>query len=194
MMFNMLPAAFAALGNQPARRTPESAPRATRADRTKPARHGSDILVDMGIKAVLALLIARLLDVDAVVVMMLSLLVIGDFATGVWRAYKNGGAEAITSKGFRRTFEKVALYSVGILVAMAIGNIVGHSERLPETVRAVFLQAPNFAFAGVMILEGASILENLSGRPLGVLLRAFTAPMRALRRAKKDLDDIDAGK
>lgn len=147
----------------------------------------------MSAKTLLSFLLARLLDVDPVVVVALCGLVVVDFITGVYRAWRNGGAESITSKGFRKTFEKVALYAAAILIAMVVGNVCGHSERLPEFLRSWLLQAPHYVFAAVMVLEGGSILENIRGKSFGVIVKEFLSPVVLLLRAAKVVRKEGAG-
>lgn len=77
------------------------------------------------------------------------LLVTSDWVTGVWAAYKRH--ERITSKGLRRTVEKILMYSLAIFITMVVEVAFFSSHYV---VAAVALY--------ICLVELYSNLENIS--------------------------------
>lgn len=77
------------------------------------------------------------------------LLVTSDWVTGIWAAYKR--REKITSKGLRRTVEKILMYSLAIFITMVVEVAFFSSHYV---VAAVSLY--------ICLVELYSNLENIS--------------------------------
>jgi hypothetical protein len=77
-------------------------------------------------------------------------LVLGEFVTGVWAAFKRG--EKITSKGFRRSALKFAAYEVALLLGfLAETYLIGPSIPVVKLLGSL-----------IGLSELKSILENLN--------------------------------
>ncbi|MEA5458702.1 phage holin family protein [Arcicella sp. LKC2W] len=103
-------------------------------------------------KAALYIILAALFNFIAPIadfIILLTFLIIADFITGIWAAKKRN--EAITSRGFRSTFLKVATYAICIVLLQYI-KILMFSTLNFDVAYAVTLAA--------IIVELKSLLEN----------------------------------
>lgn len=88
------------------------------------------------------------------------LLVTSDWVTGVWAAMRR--EEKITSKGLRRTVEKIFLYSLAILLVMVVESAFFHTHILTAAV-ALYIS----------LVELFSNLENISDITGSNIISAF---------------------
>lgn len=117
----------------------------------------------------------------------LGALVFADLITGMWKALKR--KKKITSRGWRATIGKLAIYMVALCAAFALDTIVANEA--PMTARAVAL--------GIAITEAKSIFENfyvITGIDLLKVIMARLKPSESTEdeydKPKKDKDGADA--
>lgn len=100
-------------------------------------------------------------------------LVVCDWVTGVWSAIKRN--EKITSKGLRRTVEKIVMYSLSIIIVLAVEIVFFNSHVLVVGV-ALYIS----------LVELFSNLENISSitgtNILAVVKDAIMDKFPAMRR------------
>lgn len=76
-------------------------------------------------------------------------LILADFLTGLWRAWKE--KEPITSSGFRRTLTKAIAYQLAIITALVMEKYLLEDMPIIKIVASL-----------IAMTEGKSIMENLS--------------------------------